>query len=130
MKQITEEQIKEAAHDYVFDKNGHKWSNNDNTAGDNFGSFTDGAKWMQEQIQHLGTNNMAVEITDDYGNGEYIEHEEPTKYSEMVAELSGKVRQYKQLKKEIDKLQSTLSAVDKSIEQIHRPIGNYKVGFK
>lgn len=73
---------------------------------------------------------MAVQTNDGYGNGEYIEHDKPTKYSELVAELSDKVKQYKQLKKEIDELQSILSAVDKSIEQIHRPVGNYKVDFK
>jgi hypothetical protein len=28
-----------------------KWSNNDDTAGDNLGSFIEGAKWMRDQIQ-------------------------------------------------------------------------------
>jgi len=32
------------AENWVFTLNGHKWSNNDNTAGDNYGSFMAGAK--------------------------------------------------------------------------------------
>jgi hypothetical protein len=39
----------DAAHEWVFETNGHKWSNNDNTAGDNFSSFIAGAKWQQEK---------------------------------------------------------------------------------
>lgn len=49
MKNITDEQIHDAADHYVFTENDHKWSNNDDTAGDNFGSFKAGAKWMQDQ---------------------------------------------------------------------------------
>ena len=37
-------EIEEAATEWVFDTNGHKWSNNDDTAGDNYGSFINGAK--------------------------------------------------------------------------------------
>ena len=43
-KQTTEE----AADHYVFITNGHKFSNNDNTAGDNYKSFIDGANWYKE----------------------------------------------------------------------------------
>jgi hypothetical protein len=41
--------LDDAAHEWVFETNGHKWSNNDNTAGDNFSSFIAGAKWQQEK---------------------------------------------------------------------------------
>lgn len=41
--------IEKAAEKWVFETNGHVWSNNDDTAGDNFGSFIAGAKWQQEQ---------------------------------------------------------------------------------
>jgi hypothetical protein len=51
MKEITEEMIGDLAHEYVFNENGHKWSNNDNTAGDNFGSFMAGFKAAQEQLK-------------------------------------------------------------------------------
>jgi hypothetical protein len=39
------------AEKWVFETNGHKWSNNDDTAGDNYGSFVAGAnsKWVHEQ---------------------------------------------------------------------------------
>jgi hypothetical protein len=42
--------LDEMAEEWVFEKNGHKWSNNDNSAGDNFGSFKAGAKAMLEII--------------------------------------------------------------------------------
>jgi len=62
MKLIEEENKKElreikidlvltdAAEEWVFEKNGQKWSNNDDTAGDNFGSFIEGAKWVLDKM--------------------------------------------------------------------------------
>ncbi len=47
---ISEDEIREAADDWVFEQNGMKWSNNDGSAGDNFGSFVAGAKWMLRYI--------------------------------------------------------------------------------
>lgn len=49
----TEQEIQEAADKYVFEEADHnrKWSNNDDTAGDNFGSFKSGAKWAISQMQ-------------------------------------------------------------------------------
>ena len=44
-----QETLEEAAERWVFDTNGHKWSNNDDTAGDNYASFKRGAKWQQER---------------------------------------------------------------------------------
>ncbi len=41
----SNEQIREAAEEWVFETNGHKWSNNNNEAGDNCGSFIAGVKW-------------------------------------------------------------------------------------
>ena len=40
--------IEDAANKWVFETNGHKWSNNDDTAGDNYGSFIAGAEWMRK----------------------------------------------------------------------------------
>jgi hypothetical protein len=48
-----EEKLNEAAEMWVFETNGHKWSNNDDTAGDNYESFKAGAKWMEEQMESL-----------------------------------------------------------------------------
>ena len=45
------ESLEEAAATWVFETNGHLWSNNDNSAGDNYGSFIAGAKWQQEQFK-------------------------------------------------------------------------------
>jgi len=45
-----QETLEEAAEKWVFETNGHKWSNNDNTAGDNYGSFKEGAKWQSERM--------------------------------------------------------------------------------
>lgn len=49
----TDEQIEDAADEYVFNEADHnrKWSNNDDTAGDNFGSFKAGANWAISQMQ-------------------------------------------------------------------------------
>ncbi len=48
-----EEKLNEAADKWVFETNGHKWSNNDDTAGDNYGSFKAGAEWMRQQMESL-----------------------------------------------------------------------------
>lgn len=45
------EEINSAADEWVFRTNGEKWSNNDDSAGDNFGSFVSGAKWMLEKLK-------------------------------------------------------------------------------
>lgn len=60
MKLIEEEKKREirdikidsigAGEEWVFEKNGQNWSNNDNTAGDNFGSFIEGVKWVLERM--------------------------------------------------------------------------------
>lgn len=44
-----EQLIKQEADKWVFETNGHKWSNNDSSAGDNFSSYQAGAtKWALE----------------------------------------------------------------------------------
>ena len=45
-----DKKLDEAAQQWVFETNGHKWSNNDDTAGDNYGSFKEGAKWQAERM--------------------------------------------------------------------------------
>ena len=44
-----QETLEEAAEKWVFETNGHKWSNNDDTAGDNYGSFIAGVNYEAEQ---------------------------------------------------------------------------------
>lgn len=47
---LSDEEIRDGADEWVFDKNGMKWSNNDNTAGDNYASFIAGAKWALTRL--------------------------------------------------------------------------------
>ena len=44
------EEILDAAHEWVFETNGHNWSNNDDTVGDNYGSFIAGAEWQAKTM--------------------------------------------------------------------------------
>lgn len=46
---MNKETLEEAAEKWVFDTNGHRWSNNDDTAGDNYASFKAGANWQAER---------------------------------------------------------------------------------
>ena len=48
----SDEEIRDGADKWVFDINGMKWSNNDNTAGDNYGSFIAGAKWVLSRLSN------------------------------------------------------------------------------
>jgi hypothetical protein len=48
----SDEEIREGAEKWVFETNGMKWSNNDNTAGDNFSSFMAGVKWLIVRINN------------------------------------------------------------------------------
>lgn len=48
----SDEEIRGAADEWVFDINGMKWSNNDDTAGDNYGSFIAGAKWVLSRLSN------------------------------------------------------------------------------
>lgn len=52
-----DKEIREAASKWVFDENGMKWSNNDDTAGDNYGSFIAGAKWALENLINKSDKN-------------------------------------------------------------------------
>lgn len=48
----SDEEIRDGADKWVFDINGMKWSNNDNTAGDNYGSFIAGVKWVLSRLSN------------------------------------------------------------------------------
>ena len=76
MKNIPkQETLEDVAEKWVFETNGHKWSNNDDTAGDNYGSFIAGANYQAERMyseedlreafniaRHIGRNNIAYEF--------------------------------------------------------------------
>ena len=48
---MKQETLEEAAEKWVFETNGNKWSNNDDTCGDNYSSFMAGAEWQKEQAE-------------------------------------------------------------------------------
>lgn len=52
-----DEVIRAAADKWVFYENGNKWSNNDDTAGDNFNSFMAGANYV---LQNLKLKNIKI----------------------------------------------------------------------
>ena len=58
----SETEIRESAEEWVFDINGMKWSNNDDSAGDNYGSFMAGAKWvislLKSQMQDINLKDF------------------------------------------------------------------------
>jgi len=62
---MTQETMEKGAEKWVFETNGHKWSNNDDTAGDNFGSFIAGAYWQQEQAKEMEKEKM-IEFANEY----------------------------------------------------------------
>jgi len=66
-----QETFDEAALKWVFQTNGHKWSNNDDTAGDNYGSFIAGAKW-QKQIMYSEEEvyELLCQFFDDHVNAQ------------------------------------------------------------
>ena len=47
------ETLEEAAEHWVFETNGHRFSNGDDTAGDNYRSFKAGAEWQKKQMESL-----------------------------------------------------------------------------
>jgi hypothetical protein len=71
-----QETLEEVAEKWVFETNGHKWSNNDDTAGDNFASFIAGAKWQQEQDKNKYSEeevcSIVFELLNNLGEPETI----------------------------------------------------------
>lgn len=62
--QIIDE-VEELADKWVFKTNGHKWSNNDDTAGDNYSSFIEGYN-THSQTQSLSDDEVAEFL--EWGN--------------------------------------------------------------
>ena len=50
--------LDELVDEWVFETNGHKWSNNDNTTGDNYGSFKEG---FQKALELMGDKKFSEE---------------------------------------------------------------------
>jgi hypothetical protein len=65
------ETVEEAAETWVFETNGHKWSNNDDTAGDNYGSFMAGAEWQSERMYSEEEVEKMVRAAYTFGEKEF-----------------------------------------------------------
>jgi hypothetical protein len=66
-----QETFDEAALKWVFQTNGHKWSDNDDTAGDNYGSFIAGAKWQtQRMYSDSEVYELLCQFFDDHVNAQ------------------------------------------------------------
>lgn len=76
----SESELISAAEQYVFEKNGHKFSNNNDEAGDNFASFLAGANWATEHPQQNNWQNVAMKI------GEKLSPIGPEGYYNFTAE--------------------------------------------
>jgi hypothetical protein len=63
-KKVKQETLEKLADKWVFETNGHKWSNNNNEAGDNFGSFIAGFK-EAEKTMYSGEEvlNLLIECS-------------------------------------------------------------------
>jgi hypothetical protein len=48
--ETIDNKLNNLADKWVFETNGHKWSNNNNEAGDNFGSFKEGYRTAQKTL--------------------------------------------------------------------------------
>lgn len=68
-----EKQIEEKATNWVFEENGHRWSNNDDSAGDNTESFKAGANFILEKnLPVLFADWLELNYETPYKRGEYI----------------------------------------------------------
>ncbi len=71
IEEFEQETLVEAAEKWVFQTNDHKWSNNDGTAGDNYGSFIAGAKWQtQRMYNEEEVYELLCQFFDDHVNAQ------------------------------------------------------------
>lgn len=84
---MTQETLEEAAEKWVFETNSHKWSNNDDTAGDNYGSFIAGAKWQAERMYSEEEKELMIKIFHSYWFENNPEHEDNLKEWELSKKL-------------------------------------------
>lgn len=81
MLKPSESELFSAAEEYVFEKNGHRFSNNNDEAGDNFGSFLAGANWAIDKFcQQNEWQNVAMKL------GEKLSSNGPEGYYNFTAE--------------------------------------------
>jgi hypothetical protein len=86
---MKQELLHDAADKWVFETNSHKWSNNDDTAGDNYGSFIAGAEWKKEQMCGDKDITHLQWIYDRMSNvhGENENYDYMLKFKEIIEQL-------------------------------------------
>jgi hypothetical protein len=68
---MKQESLEEAAERWVFATNGHKWSNNNDECGDNYGSFIAGFKEAEKRLYSEKDLRRAIDFIPyhlEYGN--------------------------------------------------------------
>ena len=78
------ETIEESAEKWVFETNGHKWSNNDDSAGDNYGSFIAGFKCCKEQTYSKEEVRGMLNDMSHYINTKELKDDDMVRYTEWV----------------------------------------------
>jgi len=74
------ETLEDFAEKWVFETNGHKWSNNDDTAGDNYGSFIAGFKEAEKRLYSEEDLRKAFR---DGENNKYLLQNTNNEYAEI-----------------------------------------------
>jgi len=90
--------VNKLAEEWVFDKNGHKWSNNDNSAGDNYGSYKEGFNKAMELNKDKMFTLSDIEKAFDSG---YEMLDSPKKYNDVLVEINKKLLQPTEIEVEI-----------------------------
>jgi hypothetical protein len=90
--------VNKLAEEWVFDKNGHKWSNNDNSAGDNYGSYKEGFNKAMELNKDKVFTLADIEKAFDSG---YEMLDSPKKYNDVLVEINKKLLQPTEIEVEI-----------------------------
>jgi hypothetical protein len=90
--------VNKLAEEWVFDKNGHKWSNNDNSAGDNYGSYKEGFNKAMELNKDKMFTLADIEKAFDSG---YEMLDSPKKYNDVLVEINKKLLQPTEIEVEI-----------------------------
>lgn len=86
MKRFDKDKARKDADKWFFNQNSHKWSNNDDTAGDNFGSFMAGVKW---QSKRMYTQEEVEKLLDIQRGNCYVAVYDKTLDTKMASFASG-----------------------------------------
>lgn len=77
IRDMSKDKVDDLASEWVFETNGSKWSNNDDTAGDNYGSFKAGfdacekVMYSEEEVYSLLEQSMKDAPIEGLTHGDY-----------------------------------------------------------